>query len=132
MKELKLKLFVLPETLSICRLDKGAQIPEWAMAGSFVSITRTSEELSIVGPQNNVPAEVKREEGWRCLKVEGPLDFSLTGILAALTVPLAQEGVSVFAISTYDTDYLLVKKEQLEKAVKVLAENGHMVEGHKA
>ena len=88
----KLKLLILPKTLAICRLEKDAAIPEWAMGGSFVSITRTEEELSIACSQGQVPAEIKKEGGWRCIKVKGPLDFSLTGILASLTLPLAQEG----------------------------------------
>jgi hypothetical protein len=128
MTEPKLKLFVLPETLAICRLDKEAPIPEWTLRGGFFSVTRTRKELSVVCPQIQVPAEIKREEGWRCLKVEGPLDFSLTGILASLTTPLAKEGISVFAISTYDTDYLLVKEENLEKAIEILVKKGHRVQ----
>lgn len=98
------------------------------MTGSFVSTTRTAEELSIVCPQIQVPAVMKRKEGWRCLKVRGPLDFSLTGILASLTTPLAKAGISVFAISTYDTDYLLVKEENLEKAIEILVKKGHRVQ----
>ncbi len=97
------------------------------MAGGFVSITRTSEELSIVCPQRQVPAKIRRQEGWRAMKVKGPLDFSLTGILSSLATPLAQEGVSVFAISTYDTDYLLVKEKDLERAIGVLVNRGHRV-----
>ena len=118
---------ILTESLAICRLEKDAAIPEWARTGSFVSTTRTAEELSIVCPQIQVPAGMKREEGWRCIKVQGPLDFSLTGILASLTTPLAKEGISVFAISTYDTDYLLVKEENLEKAIEILVKKGHQI-----
>ena len=126
-----MNLLILPETLAICRLEKDAAIPDWARTGSFVSITRTAEELSIVCPQIQVPAEVKREEGWRGIKVQGPLDFSLTGILASLTTPLAKGGISVFAISTYDTDYLLVKEENLEKTIEILVKKGHRVQGWK-
>jgi len=124
----KLTLFILPDTLAICRLDKDVQIPDWANAGSFLSITRTAEELSIVCPQTLVPKGIKREEGWRCLKVGGPLDFSATGVLASLLIPLRQEGISVFVISTYDTDYLMVKEEHLEKAVRILSRNGHQIQ----
>ena len=127
MKGKKLNLLILTETLAICRLEKDAAIPQWAMTGSFVSTTRTTEELSVICPQIHVPAEVKREGGWRCLKVHGPLDFSLTGILASLTTPLAKKEISVFAISTYDTDYLLVKEENLKKAIEVLVKKGHKV-----
>jgi len=114
--------------LAICRLEKDGGIPGWALGGKFVSITRTSEELSVVCPQIQVPEEVKRDAGWRCLKVEGPLDLSATGVLASFVTPLAWEGISVFALSTYDTDYLLVKEENLEKTVKVLAQKGHQVQ----
>ena len=128
MAEPKLRLLLLPETLAICRLDKDAPVPEWALKGSFFSVTRTVEELSVVCPKIHVPAEVKREEGWRCIKVQGPLDFSLTGILASLTTPLAEKGISVFAISTYDTDYLLVKEENLKKAIEILVKKGNRVQ----
>ncbi len=118
----KLKLSILPETLAICRLGRDAPFPAWALAGGFVSLTRTAEELSVVCLQANVPEGVQQDGGWRCLKVEGPLDLSLTGVLASLAMPLAHEGIGVFAISTYDTDYVLVKREDLEKAAKVLRE----------
>jgi hypothetical protein len=124
----KLRLFVLPETLAICQLPKDARVPQWALAASLYSITRTAEELSVVCPQTDVPEGIKKDEGWRCLKVEGPLDFSATGILASLTMPLAKEEISVFAVSTYNTDYLLVKAQHLEKAVQVLAQNGHQIQ----
>jgi len=124
----KLRLFVLPETLAICQLPKDARVPQWALAASFYSITRTAEELSVVCPQTHVPEGIKKDEGWRCLKVEGPLDFSATGILASLTMPLAKEEISVFAVSTYNTDYLLVKTQHLEKAVQILAQNGHQIQ----
>jgi hypothetical protein len=124
----QLRLFVLPETLAICQLPKDARVPHWALAGMFFSVTRTAEELSVVCPQTNVPEGIKKDEGWRCLKVEGPLDFSAAGILASLTMPLAKEGISVFAMSTYHTDYLLVKERHLEKAVQVLSQNGHRIQ----
>jgi hypothetical protein len=82
----------------------------------------------VVCPQNQVPPGVLKQDGWRALQVEGPLDFSLTGVLASLTEPLAKEGISVFAISTYDTDFLLVKEEQLEAAIQALREEGFEVE----
>jgi uncharacterized protein len=123
----KLILSIMPETLAICRLDKNARFPDWAFSGSFLSITRTEGELSIVCPQINVPEGVKHEDGWRCLKVEDTLDFSLTGVIASLATPLAFEGISVFAVSTYETDYILVKERNLTKAAATLSENGHLV-----
>lgn len=122
-----LRLLILPEPLAICRLEKNSAIPDWTKAGIFVSITRTAEELSIVCPQDQVPEGIKKEGGWRCLKVDGPLDFSLTGILTSLTQPLAQGGIGVFAISTYDTDYLLVKEAHLERTIQILSEEGHEI-----
>jgi hypothetical protein len=127
MEEGKRKLELLPDIYAVCRLDRNAPVPGWATQGPFSSITRTSEELSVVCPDALVPGGAKKEGGWRVLMVEGPLDFSLTGVLASLTVPLAREGISVFALSTYDTDYLLVKKEQLEKALQVLGVEGYDV-----
>ena len=128
MEEGKGKLELLPDSYAVCRLDKNAPVPDWATQGLFSSITRTARELSVVCPDARVPAGVKKESGWKVLMLEGPLDFSLTGVLASLTGPLARESVSVFALSTYDTDYLLVKQEQLEKAIQVLRAEGYDVE----
>jgi uncharacterized protein len=127
MKPSKLVLSILPETLAICRLEKESPIPEWALEASFFSITRTDEELSIVCTQLNIPEGVKHEDGYRCFKVQDTLDFSLTGVIASLATPLAFEGISVFTLSTYDTDYLLVKERSLAKASSILSQNGHLV-----
>jgi hypothetical protein len=124
------RLLLGSETFSICRLEKNAPIPEWAMTGGFSSITRTAQELSVVCPQDQVPPGIQQQGGWKALQVEGPLDFSLTGVLASLTAPLAREGISVLAISTYDTDYLLVKEEQLEGAMQALREEGYEIKVH--
>ena len=128
MIEYNWKLSLLPETMAISRLPKGAPLPPWALIGSFFSVTRTAEELSVVCPQINVPEGITRDEGWRVLKVEGPLDLSMAGILVRLITPLAKEGISVFAVSTYDTDYLLVKEHHLKKAVQILSEEGHEIQ----
>jgi len=120
MKNSKLQLSILPNKLAVCRLDKNAQIPSWAMKSEFSSITRTGDELSIVCIENQVPSNIKAEKGWRAFKVEGPLDFSLTGILVSLADPLARARISIFAISTYDTDYILVKEEDIKNAAEVL------------
>lgn len=122
-----LKLTILDGAFAVCRLGRDDDIPAWAQVGGFVSITRTADELSIVCPLGAAPDGVKREGDWRCLKVEGPLDFSLVGILSALATPLAKAGVSIFAVSTYDTDYLMVKETTLEKAIQVLTQAGHQV-----
>jgi hypothetical protein len=116
----KLVLSVLPLHLSVCRF-KPSDMPTLPQ-GSFYSITRTADELSIVCEDVFVPQGYQKiEAGWRALKVEGPLNFSLTGILAALATPLAEAKISIFAISTYDTDYVLVKEENLIKAIEVLS-----------
>ena len=124
-----LPLTLLPDRLSICRLAHDAALPGWIAGPGFVSITRTDEELSIVVAQDRVPADIRAVGTWRALKVQGPLDFALTGILAALTAPLAHAGVSLFAIATYDTDYVLVKEETLAEAVRALTAAGHRVGG---
>jgi hypothetical protein len=115
----------LPDRLTICKLNTETAIPIWATTGTFFAVTRTAEELSIVCEQSTVPADVQSEPGWRALKVEGPLDFGLTGILAGLATILAEAGISIFAISTFDTDYILVKAEKLSLAIEALQQAGH-------
>lgn len=127
MSDTKLRLAVLPEKLAICRLEPHTTLPTWATVSTFFSITQTEDELSIVCPERNIPASVRCERSWRALKIAGPLDFSLVGILAAIAAPLADAGISMFALSTYDTDYVLVKKEALEHAVAVLSKDGHHI-----
>ena len=120
-----LNLSLLEGTFAVCRLPPSAAFPHWAVKEKFFSITKTLDELSLVCPQENIPETLDCERNWRCLKVEGPLDFSLTGILSSLTLPLAQAGISIFAISTYDTDYLLVKEDRLEQTVAILSGQGY-------
>src|SRR5262249_5519366 len=132
MSTAKLTLSILPETLAICRLDPASSIPDWATRGAFSSITRTADELSIICPQMDVPHNIPElredsdktgpvvEKNWRCFKVAGPLDFALTGVMSSLVSPLAHAGITVFAISTYETDYLMVRAVSLDHAVRVL------------
>jgi hypothetical protein len=122
-----LSLLVLPELVAVCRLLPSIPIPAWASAGQFYSITRTDDELSIVCFQDAVPDGVVCERDWRCLRVAGAMPFSVVGVLASLTTPLAEADISVFAISTFDTDYLLVKTEKLEEAVVALRQVGHSI-----
>jgi len=124
----KLHLTLLPEVFAVCRLSPDAETPDWATVGAFFSITRTADELSVVCRQINVPVDVKAEKGWRCWQVAGPLDFALTGILASLLNPLAEAGISIFTISTFDTDYLLIKEATLETAIAALRAAGHYIE----
>lgn len=121
-------LRVHPAPLAITRLGPKDAFPAWASEGSFLSITRTEEELSLVCDDARTPqAGLKTERTWRALKVQGPLDFALTGILARLATTLAQAEISIFAISTFDTDYILVKEEQLEAAARCLRAAGHTI-----
>ena len=117
-----MEVAVLPGTLAICRLRATERIPSWALElhEGFVSITRTPDELSIVCAQDAVPPDTEVEEDWRALVLPGPIPFEMTGVLAALTVPLAEAGIPVFAISTYDTDYVLVREKNVERALHVL------------
>src|SRR5947209_15917605 len=108
----QLKFRQLTGTYAIVRLGPAAAVPEWAWAktGEFTSVTRTSEELSIVCPAANLPADVKSLR-WQCLKLQGPFPFSLTGVLLAFIEPLSSNSVPIFAVSTYDTDYVLIQEE---------------------
>lgn len=115
-----MKLSALAPTLAVCRLDAKASIPEWATRGVFFSVSRTDEELSVVCEEALVPEGIQCEKNWRALKVAGPLDFALTGILASIASPLAEAGISLFAVSTFDTDYILVKSQDFERASTVL------------
>jgi hypothetical protein len=125
----RLTLSALSEAFAICRLSPDAPIPAWADHGPFVSVTRTHDELSIVCPQVNVPAEVRAERDWRCLKVEGSFALDGTiGVLLALAAPLAEAQVSIFAMSTFDTDYLLIQEKDLTRAIEALEWAGHRVE----
>ena len=120
-----LQLCLLPDLLAVCRLEPDAALPAWVAGPGFVNITRTDEELSIVVAQDRVPDGVMAVAPWQALKVQGPLDFALTGILAAITAPLATAGISLFAIATYDTDYVLVKQDRMQEALAALIAAGH-------
>ena len=121
-----MKLTVLAGEFSVWRLAADAPLPA-VEAGTFLSMTRSEDELSIVSSSSEVPADTTVETGWRCLKIEGPLAFEMTGVLAALSVPLADAGIPIFVISTFDTDYLLVKATDLKRACSVLRDDGHTV-----
>jgi hypothetical protein len=124
----ELTLTLLPGRFAVCRLDARAAVPAWAFTEGFCSVTRTTEELSIVCREEAVPGEVRCRQGWVCLKVEGPLDFSLTGVMASLAGPLAEAEISLFSLATYDTDYLLIDAGEFEKAKEALTRAGHTVQ----
>lgn len=121
---MRLRLRALSATLAVARLESDAPLPSW-INGSFTSITRTTEELSIVCDEAAVPHDVRAERGWRGLALAGPIAFETTGVAAALVAPLASAGISVFLIATFDTDYLLVKQERFVETLAVLRSAGH-------
>lgn len=125
-----LTLSVRPERFAIYKFPPDTTPPSWIFDESFYSISRTEDELSVVSAERAIPdsPDVLVERDWTTLKVEGPLDFALTGILSSLASPLANAGISIFAISTYDTDYLLVKKKQLEETITVLSNEGFRIQ----
>ena len=125
----RMQLIVLEGELAVARLDAAEPIAEWAQQGPISSITRTADELSVVCAAAAVPAGVRAEAGWRCLRVAGPLDFSLTGVLASIASPLAAAKISIFAIATFDTDYILVRATTLAAAIACLEDAGHHVIG---
>jgi hypothetical protein len=126
------ELSLLAETFTICHLAPDAAVPEWATQGQFFSIMRTSQELSVIAESALVPERLRTEVSWRVITVHGPFDFSAVGVLAALVQPLAAAGVSVFAVSTFDTDYLLVQCSQLREAITGLRNASHTVHEGKA
>jgi len=124
-----LALTVVKGRLAVCQLDTGVEIPGWATVESFFSVTRTEDELSIVCPEERVPEVVTHEKGWHPLKLAGPFELSMVGILSSVAAPLARTGASIFAVSTFDTDYVLLEEGQLNIAVDTLRERGHEVQG---
>ncbi len=125
-----LHLDLLPEDYAVCRLPAGAAVPSLSAGPddkSVLSLTWTPDELSVICPADRAPAGATVETPWRCLRVVGPLDLALTGVLAALVRPLADARVNVFAFSTYDTDYLLVPAVRLTEAIDALTAAGHRV-----
>lgn len=123
-----IQLLSVPGLFAVCKLATRSPIPTWATTGDLFTVTRTADELSVVCRQEVVPEGVTCERDWCCLRVAGTMPFTLVGVLASLTMPIARAGVGVFAFSTYATDYLLVKTGELHKAVAALRADGHEVE----
>ena len=126
----QLKFRQLPGTYAIVRFAPDASIPGWASLanvskGEFISITRTADELSIVCPTENLPPDVHSSHRWTCLKLEGPFPFELTGVLLSFIQPLSSSGIPIFAISTFDTDYVLVQEELTRATLDALQRAGH-------
>jgi hypothetical protein len=122
-----LSLKVLPDTYAVVRLNPDDALPPWFRPKGFRTVSWTAEELSILCEETMVPAEVSAERGWRCMMLQGPFPFELTGILLAVLAPLAEAGIGIFALSTFDTDYVLVKDAALEPAVDALRRSGHRI-----
>jgi hypothetical protein len=123
----KLRLRRIQERFAICKLPPDDSFPPWAVSGVIWSVTRTPTELSLVCVQANLPAGFAAERDWRALQVVGPLPFEMVGVLASVAAPLADAGVSIFAISTVETDFILVREQSFEKACQILVQGGHLV-----
>jgi hypothetical protein len=123
----RLELFIMPEQFAIVRLANDEAVPSWATQGGFFSITRTADELSIVCAAEYAPDNLRGQIGWRVLQVRGPFALTEVGVLASLTAPLAVARISLFVVSTFDTDYLLIDSRQLHAATDALREAGHTV-----
>jgi len=116
---------MLPEPLAVCQLPAGTRVPEWALGGGFFCVAGTGDEVSVVCEERQVADGVRVEKGWVGLKLEGPFPFTMKGVLASFLQPLAEAGIPVFVVSTFNTDYVLIKREHLERAAEALGEAGH-------
>jgi len=126
-QENRLTMILLPQRMAVSKIHPQLKIPDWVEGDHFVSITYTQDELSIVCEENSVPSEVIAERGWRVFKVQGPLAFSMIGVIANICSALAAAGVSVFVLSTFDTDYILVKEDVLSRAMDTLRNSDYEV-----
>jgi uncharacterized protein len=120
-------LILLGDHLAVCRRAPGESIPAWATTGELCSVTRSGKEISIICSEASVPETELAERGWRALRFADTLDFAEVGILAALSAPLAKAGISIFVVSTFDTDYVFVKHEHLREALKTLRTVGYRI-----
>ncbi len=121
----QLKFRQLHGTYAIVRLAHAGSVPDWATKGEFTSITRTADELSIVCATENLPSDVPSSHRWICFKLEGPFPFALTGILLSFIDPLSGNGIPIFALATFDTDYVLVQEPDIDRALDALLHAGH-------
>lgn len=122
-----LKLRTIPGQFAICKLQPGDSIPSWVTSGKIWSVTRTATELSVVCQQEYLPRDVEFEGNWRILEVVGPLPFEMVGVLSSLATPLAEKGVSIFTLSTYETDLILVREKSFEITCQTLTHAGHII-----
>ena len=124
-----MKFRLLPERLAVCQLAAGSQVPDWALGAGFFCVTQTAEELSIVCQQSRIPDGVRIERDWIALKLEGPFPFAMTGVLTSFLQPLAEAGIPIFAFATFDTDYVLMKRDRLDAALTALRGSHHEMVG---
>ena len=123
----KLTLLVLAGRYGICRLGPDEPVPAWGLQGEFFSVTRTTDELSIVCAEAQIPATVLCESGWRLFKIDAVMDFSLVGIVAGISAAIAGANVGIFVLSTYNTDYILVRQPDFSAAAAALRTAGYKV-----
>jgi len=121
----QLKFRWIPGKYAVCRLPAEASLPDWTLKASLISLTRTADEFSLICPMDHLPPTAKAEGPWACIRLEGPFAFSEVGILAAFINPLAENGIPILAISTYDTDYVLVREDFAGLALAALQKSGH-------
>lgn len=126
--DLERSLLPFEDVFAICRLDRDAPVPEWATKGHFFSVARTPDELSVVCPQTSVPRGNDCETGWRCLKIESPFEFDLSGMISSIAAPVAEADIDVFVVATQDSDYLMVRERNLKRTISMLSERGYRVE----
>jgi hypothetical protein len=127
MSQRQLNLSLLKDKYTICTLPKDAKIPDWVLTESLASITRTDKELTIVCKQDIIPSELQTDLNWRCFKIDGSFDLNQTGVISSISSPLADAGISIYVISTYDTDYFLVKDDNLQQTISTLSNSGHSI-----
>jgi uncharacterized protein len=127
MNQRQLQLSLLKDKYGICTLPSTAPIPGWATAQSLASITRTEKELTIVCRQKIIPSQYQSDLNWRCFKIDGSFDLNQVGVISSISSPLAAAGISIYVISTYDTDYFLIQEHNLEQTISVLSGSGHSI-----
>ncbi len=127
MTQKQLKLSLLKDKYGICTLPATTPIPDWALMQSLISITRTKEELTIVCRQDIIPSQCKCDLNWRCFKVDGTFDLNQTGVISSISSPLADAGISIYVISTYNTDYFMVQEDKVNQTISVLSNSGHSI-----
>ena len=127
MKQRQLQLSLLKDKYGICTLPNTAPIPDWALTQSLASITRTEKELTIVCRLEILPSQYQSDLNWRCFKIDGSFDLNQIGVISSISSPLADAGISIYVISTYDTDYFLIQEQNLEQTISTLSDIGHNI-----